>query len=146
VAATKNRITRISAYGLITNADQILLCRLSAQLPHLQGQWTLPGGGLEFREDPADAMVREVREETGLIVKPGELADINSNAIDTPDTEYHGIRILYHAEVIGGELMDEQNGTTDMCGWHPHSELAGLPIVDLVLSGCDILWPEDHWA
>ena len=51
--------TRVSAYGLVTDPDRILLCRVSKALPRWQGQWTLPGGGINFGEAPQDAMVRE---------------------------------------------------------------------------------------
>ena len=144
--SSKTRITRVAAYGIISNKDDILLCRLSAKLPHLDGMWTLPGGGLEFREHPIDAMVREVREETGLIVAPGDLAGVDSNSVDTPDADFHGIRILYHAEVVGGELKNEQNGTTDLCQWCPRSSLSALPMVELVNIGLAVLWPEGNSA
>ena len=141
------RITRVSAYGLVCEEDLLLLCRISPRLPHLSGLWTLPGGGLEFREDPTDAMVREVREETGFVVQPGDLAFIHSNAVDTDHAEYHGIRIVYHTELIGGELAFETDGTTDMCRWWPRAELAQLleqqdGAVDLVRMGAACVWPQ----
>ena len=42
------------------------------------GHWTLPGGGIDFGEDPEDAVVREFIEETGLTVKVRKLAGIDS--------------------------------------------------------------------
>jgi 8-oxo-dGTP diphosphatase len=39
------------------------------------GEWAAPGGAIEPDEMPYDAVVREVREETGLDVAPGSLAD-----------------------------------------------------------------------
>jgi len=61
--------TRVSAYGLLRRDDQMLLCRLSERVGMNPGCWTLPGGGLDFGEDPEDAVVREFKEETGLLVK-----------------------------------------------------------------------------
>ncbi len=46
----KEKYTRVSAYGLVTHDSKILLCRISKQLPRWQGQWTLPGGGIDFGE------------------------------------------------------------------------------------------------
>ena len=114
----KPQRTRVAAYGLVTGglvtdgsgaenngpddesataADKrILLCRISPALPRWVGQWTLPGGGIDFGEDPKDAMVREVEEETGLIVVPKDVATIDSLYADDPHEEFHGVRILYH--------------------------------------------------
>jgi 8-oxo-dGTP diphosphatase len=126
------QITRIAAYGLVRNDEQILLCRLSKQLPRFAGMWTLPGGGLNFGEPPADGMVREVFEETGLHVEPSEIACIDSITGDLPDRAYHSIRILYHTQLLGGTLTYEQNGTTDLCRWFTREETRSLGLVDLV--------------
>src|ERR1700687_853171 len=42
--------------------------------PPALGLYTLPGGGVELGETLAEAVIREVREETGLDVEPGALA------------------------------------------------------------------------
>ena len=60
------QVTRVAAYGLVTQDDEILLCRISEQFPAMTGRWTLPGGGIEWRENPVAAMIREVEEETGV--------------------------------------------------------------------------------
>lgn len=58
--------TRLGGYALCRDdADRILLARLSAIEVDV-GAWTLPGGGLDFGEDPADGVLRELEEETGF--------------------------------------------------------------------------------
>lgn len=54
--------TRLAAYGVITDGDRVLLAKL--RFPEA-GTWTLPGGGVEFDETVEQAVVREIREETG---------------------------------------------------------------------------------
>jgi len=133
------QVTRISAYAVVVEHDHLLLCRLSSDMLHA-GMWTLPGGGIEFGEDPEAAMIREVEEETGLRVSAAGLAGIDSVTHETPGRSFHGIRIVYFADVVGGadvvdgELRYEEDGTTDMCRWQPIESLADLPVVELVTS------------
>ena len=59
-------VTRVAAYALVRDAEQrVLLVRIAPGYP-AAGQWTLPGGGVNFAEDPAATVVRELAEETGL--------------------------------------------------------------------------------
>jgi 8-oxo-dGTP diphosphatase len=124
--------TRIASYGIVLDGDQILLCRLSAEVPSHMGRWTLPGGGLEFGEHPEVAMVREVMEETGFDVRPTSLLGIDSYTLKRPEGAFQGIRVIYTTEVLGGTLRHELSGTTDMCQWHPLAAVADLEVVDLV--------------
>ena len=126
-----SHVTRVAAYGLVADKDHLLLCRIAGDLPHA-GMWTLPGGGLEFGEHPEVGMVREVEEETGLIVSPIGLAGIDSIVGEVPEHSFHSIRIIYHTELIGGVLRNETDGSTDLCQWHPIDGLGKLGIVDLV--------------
>jgi 8-oxo-dGTP diphosphatase len=138
--STQNRVTRVAAYGLVTDADRILLCRLSDRLPeHAAASWTLPGGGLEFGEHPESAMVREVHEETGLVVRAAGLAGIDSLLVEREDAVFHSIRILYRTEVLDGSLSNEVEGTTDLTAWHRIRDVQSLPIVDLVHRALQLL-------
>ena len=141
MAATKPRITRVAAYGLLLNEARILLCSISDQLPWDAGRWTLPGGGLEFGEDPALAMMREVHEETGLRVRQRGLAAIDSFHEENHDRAFHGLRILYFAELVGGTLRNEVAGTTDLCAWWSCEEARALPLVDLAEVGLELVFP-----
>ncbi|OGK09756.1 MAG: hypothetical protein A2W80_04335 [Candidatus Riflebacteria bacterium GWC2_50_8] len=135
----KNQRLRVSAYALIHDSERILLCRLSKELPEWEGCWTLPGGGLEFGESPDDAVVREVREETGLIIKQEGIAGIDNLFIKRDYEEFQGIRIIYNVKVVGGELQHEASGTTDRCEWHRLDQLSELKLVELVESGVNML-------
>ena len=64
------------------------------------GLWSVPGGKLEPRETLAQAVAREVREETGLIVEVGTLACVIERMAD----DYHFVILDYFARVIGGKL------------------------------------------
>lgn len=85
--------------ALIIDEDRILLVKRK-QEPY-KGYWDIPGGFLEGGEYPENGLLREIREETGLEVRPIELLGIfmDKYGPDADDT----LNIHYLAEVIGGE-------------------------------------------
>jgi len=62
----------------------------------------LPGGGVDYRETLADALIREIREETGFEAVIGSLLFIN-DTIDPFGTR-HVVNITFSATIVGGEL------------------------------------------
>lgn len=129
---------RVAAYGVITDGDRILLAHWNESG---RSGWTLPGGGIDPGEDPADAVVREIAEETGYAAEAGALLGIDSKVIP-PEHRFipeagplHALRIIYRASVVGGTLTNELDGTTDEAAWFP---LARIPkrrveLVDIAL-------------
>jgi ADP-ribose pyrophosphatase YjhB (NUDIX family) len=64
--------------------------------------WMLPGGGVGYGEPLHGALVRELKEETGLDVEPGGLvAAVDSIA---PDGSRHVVNLCFCARVLGGKL------------------------------------------
>lgn len=135
----KPQRTRIAAYAIIQNNSRLLLCRLSEQVPQWQGYWTLPGGGIDFGEHPEAAVIREVKEETGLTVSTNGIAGVDSRFSSTEEEDFHAIRLIYTANTISGELLFEEQGTTDQCAWFSRSELESLKLVDLTKVGIALL-------
>ena len=72
----------------------------------LQGQWTLPGGGIEVGETLEAGIARELAEETGLIVDVGPIVDVFDRIVpdDEGRTRYHYVLIDYLCLPIGGRL------------------------------------------
>jgi len=137
---------RVAAYAVITDDEgRVLLARWT------EGRrvaWTMPGGGLEAGEDPEDAVRREVREETGYSSNSLELLGIHSRVIPAgrrthkSDVPLHTLRIVYRAEITGGNLRFEENGSTDMAGWFTLDEVENLQrvkLVDIALRMAEIL-------
>ena len=129
---------RIAAYGVTLDGDRMLLAHWNEGG---RSGWTLPGGGIDPGEDPVDAVVREIAEETGYRAVAGDLLGIDSKVIPAearfvPDAgPLHALRIVYRATVLGGTLTNERDGSTDEARWFP---LAALPnrrveLVDIAL-------------
>ncbi|GAA3294831.1 NUDIX hydrolase [Arthrobacter citreus] len=131
---------RIGAYAVVIRDGSILLSHWN---DHGYSGWTLPGGGLEAREDAPAAVVREVREETGFGVETQELLGVDSIFIP-PERRFpgdnrrllHALRIIYRARVTSGTLTHELGGSTDQAAWVPLdrvSELGATPLVQVGL-------------
>lgn len=114
------RSVRVGAYGLAERGDEVLLTRLSRGVH--AGRWTLPGGALDFGERPVDALVRELREETGLEVRVDGLLDVDAVVTefgrDRGRREVHLVPVVYRVTVVGGTLgVTEAGGSTDDAAW-----------------------------
>ena len=74
--------------------------------PPIQGQWSIPGGVLEVGEMVRDAAIREAREETGLVVEPGELLGVFDRILRDSEqrVQYHYVLIDFLCRPMGGEL------------------------------------------
>lgn len=138
----------MAAYALIVRDAQMLLSRLAPAVSATE-LWTLPGGGIEFGEQPADAVVREVHEETGLDCELGRpiwvgsahrfveaRGDIGSGE-ETEVHELHSLRIVYDSWVPADAPVPrvvEVGGSTVEARWQRliDVESGAVPTVPMV--------------
>jgi 8-oxo-dGTP diphosphatase len=90
-----------------------------------RGRWSVPGGRVEPGETDEQALVREIREETGLLVRAGRL--VGAVRRPAPGGAVFDIRD-YAATVTGGTLAAGDDA--DDARWAARAELAALPLTD----------------
>jgi len=135
------KLQRVAAYALVLRGDQILLTRLASRIS-ADEKWHLPGGGVDHGENPRDALVREIREETGLDAEVGDTARVYSAHLPSlwrkgRRWDYQALRIVYDAWVpvdAPEPRVVEVNGSTVDVAWHPVADVlsGSLPVTDIV--------------
>jgi ADP-ribose pyrophosphatase YjhB (NUDIX family) len=114
--------------AILLNRDRILMAQRGKE--PLKGWWSLPGGALETGESLADGVRREVREETGLEIRPLGVLEIFERIMrdSNGEAEYHYVLIDYVCRIIGGTLC----AGDDVCRveWVRRSELVKLQITE----------------
>jgi ADP-ribose pyrophosphatase YjhB (NUDIX family) len=114
--------------AIILKRDRILMAQRGKQ--PLKGWWSLPGGALETGERLADGVRREVREETGLEVRPLGVLEIFERIMRDASgaPEYHYVLIDYMCRITGGTL----GAGDDVCAveWVKRRDLPKLQITE----------------
>ena len=126
----------IAAAGIVClRGEDVLLIRRGA--PPRAGEWSLPGGRIEWGERAADAALRELREETGCAAAIIGLIDV----VDGVMEDRHYVLIDYAARWIAGEPV--LNDELEEARWVDPAELSGLTttegLADIIAAGIERL-------
>jgi len=101
----KNSTISIGVGAVVFRGREVLLIKRGK--PPFMGQWSIPGGGLEFGETVKHGITREVREETGVEIDIIGLLDVfdglPQGQPDGGEFTTHTVIIDYVAEWIAGE-------------------------------------------
>jgi len=94
----------VAVGAVILDGESVLLIQRGHE--PLKGEWSLPGGTVEVGETLAEALVREVLEETGLQVVVGPLVEVLDRVHRGQDgrVEYHFVLLDYRCRVVSGTL------------------------------------------
>ena len=121
---------------------RVVLARIGLGGSQWDGGWTMPGGGMEWDEQPTDTAIREFREETGLAVTLGELVGVRSTWFDAHTSirnqPGHSVGLLYEGADPRGVLRTDftDDDTTTEAAWFTIDEVRSLfrvPLVDWAL-------------
>lgn len=132
------KYTHLGVYGVLIQHDHILLIQ-KARGPH-KGKWDLPGGSIEFGEEPEHTLQREFMEETGLSPIKGSIRTAISYTIvyqyaENQMEELHHIGIIYDVELPDVQSAIKADGDgQDSLGakWVPLKTLGVLPLTPFV--------------
>ncbi len=129
-------VPRLAVGAVVVDRGRVLLVR-RGQEP-LKGHWSLPGGALELGESLNEGLVREVREETGLIVEPVELVELLDRIHREGErVRYHYVIADYLCRVVAGELHAASDADAvrwaERAEWNSHSALKLDPITVRVI-------------
>jgi len=114
---------------IIQDGKLLMQKRNDPQRPDYHGKWEFPGGGVEFKEKILENVVREVKEETGLVVEPIKLLQhIAVEWQEYPTFSYQVYLIPYVCKVIGGNLTPRDHEVLE-AKWFELDEVLNYPLV-----------------
>lgn len=111
--------------ALIKKGDKYLIGLRSPNAAYYPVHWDLPGGKLEPNEDPFLGIIREVKEETNLDIKPIKVLGIYEFDLDQLGENSHRFTI-YSTEIVSGEVKLSPEHLEQK--WATKEEILALPI------------------
>jgi ADP-ribose pyrophosphatase len=110
---------------IVRDGRAVIVCRGGEPLA---GEWSVPGGVVELGETLRQAAEREALEETGLVVRAGEVLEVFDSIV--PDaagkTQYHFVLIDFLCEHVSGELR--AGGDAADVRWIAETDLPALAL------------------
>lgn len=95
---------RIAVRSIIRKDEKTLLLRRANGRPSILGKYELPGGKLEYGEQPEDALARHLKSDSGLVIQTAQLFDVLTY-IDHDDRDMQYVFILYLVSVSNSDKL-----------------------------------------
>jgi len=114
---------KVDVRGAVFRGDTLLLVRERSD-----GRWTLPGGWADVGESPAENVAREVREESGLEIRPAKILAVfdRSKHPHDPSFPFHVYKLFLLCDELGGTATPSSE--TDAVGFFGEFELPELSV------------------
>ncbi len=113
---------RIAVRAIIRKDEKTLLLRRANGRPTILGKYELPGGKLEYGEQPEDALARYLETETGLTIQTAQLFDVLSY-VDHDDRDLQYVFILYLVSIDGQGAKVKLSQNYDHYAWEKMSNI-----------------------
>ena len=117
---------KVDVRAAVFDGDRLLLVR-----EREDGCWTLPGGWAEVGQSAAESVEREVREESGYIVRAVKLlACWDRNKYPHPAIPFHAYKLIFRCELLGGEPA--ASSETTEAGFFAEDEIPDLSVTRIL--------------
>jgi len=101
----RKKIINVVAALIVRKEKVLLSCRPEGK--HLQGLWEFPGGKIESKETPEDALERELMEELGISIKKEKIIPLTFSSYNYKN--FHIIMLLYLCKTWSGKIEAKEN-------------------------------------
>ena len=106
---------------IVNEQNQTLLIKRTGKTKSNAGQWSKPGGTVEFGETVEAAIVREIKEELGVQIKLGQFLGFTNHII--PEEQQHWVALHYLAQITEGEVQNLEPEKHEEVRWFSFDEL-----------------------
>jgi 8-oxo-dGTP diphosphatase len=113
-----NQVPAVAA--LVVDGDMRLLLARRAHEPDA-GRWDTPGGFLNEDEEPLDALRRELREEAGVEIEPGDFVGMHLDRYGDGEEDTPVLNLVWEASIVSGEPQPADD--VSELRWFPLDEL-----------------------
>lgn len=122
---------RVGVAALVVRENKVLM--IQRKHSHGAGNWSTPGGHLDWGEDPGKGAVRELLEETGVVMESPRLVAVTNDVFR--DEGKHYVTLWMQGEWVSGDGVIVSADEVDKIGWFAWDELPTphfLPLHNLV--------------
>jgi mutator protein MutT len=116
----EQKYPRVGVGAVVLDQQGRILLQLRKKPPEAN-HWSIPGGRVEFMETVENAIVRELKEELGIVVEVVALLCVTNHIV--PSDDAHWVSPAFHVRVVSGEASNLEPHATKEMRWFPISEL-----------------------
>ena len=114
---------------IFNDQGKILLAQRGPKARNEQGKWEIPGGKVEYGEKLEEAIVREVLEETGVVVRVKKLLKISDHILSAE--KQHWVSPTYICEIVSGTPSIQEPEKSTQLGWFTLAEAKKLDLAEV---------------
>lgn len=134
---------RLIVHTLIFNDEKdVLIIKRSESDSVLPGYWDIPGGTLDFGEDPRDGAIREALEEVGIRMAKPDLFTFTSNVDVAKNTQF--VRLIFIAKLPAGSMIKLNPEEHSESAWVKPAGAAPYKLVDYMTNIFSDLETKNH--